>query len=283
MTQEEDEDDDGDSTDDRAATRLGAALERPSMALAPREAGLHLWPHDSIGSVNERTSASRWVETTRRSDAVTGAPATGLGGPPRRARVARHPPRDDPRPAGPPGDRPADLGLHRVRPVRRLAPRRPPGPDLRAAAAAARTAAARSRSSAAGPGMIGDPSGRSSERNLLDRDDARARTSTAIRGQLERFLDFTPGSGRGPASTTSTGSASCRSSTSCATPASTSRCRTCSPRTPSRCAWSAGSRSPSSATCSCSRTTSPTCTGRWASSCRWAAPTSGATSRPASS
>ena len=41
--------------------------------------------------------------------------------------------------------------------------------------------------------MIGDPSGRSTERNLLDRDDARRRTSAAIRGQLERFLDFAPG------------------------------------------------------------------------------------------
>ena len=64
---EDDEDDDGDSTDDRAAAPLRTPLERPSMALAPREAGLHLWPHDSIGGVNERSSASRWVETTRRS------------------------------------------------------------------------------------------------------------------------------------------------------------------------------------------------------------------------
>lgn len=44
-----------------------------------------------------------------------------------------------------------------------------------------------------GTGMIGDPSGRSSERNLLDRE-ALERYTTAIRGQLERFLDFTPGS-----------------------------------------------------------------------------------------
>ena len=45
-----------------------------------------------------------------------------------------------------------------------------------------------------GTGMIGDPSGRSTERNLLD-----ARTLEhnvlAIRGQLERFLDFSPGAG----------------------------------------------------------------------------------------
>jgi tyrosyl-tRNA synthetase len=45
-----------------------------------------------------------------------------------------------------------------------------------------------------GTGMIGDPSGRSSERNLLD-DATLAANVTAIRAQLERFLDFTPGSG----------------------------------------------------------------------------------------
>jgi tyrosyl-tRNA synthetase len=45
-----------------------------------------------------------------------------------------------------------------------------------------------------GTGMIGDPSGRSTERNLLDA--ATLETNVAgIRGQLERFLDFTPGSG----------------------------------------------------------------------------------------
>ena len=41
-------------------------------------------------------------------------------------------------------------------------------------------------------GMIGDPSGKSSERNLLDDDTIRA-NSAAIRAQLEHFLDFTPG------------------------------------------------------------------------------------------
>jgi tyrosyl-tRNA synthetase len=43
-----------------------------------------------------------------------------------------------------------------------------------------------------GTGMIGDPSGRSSERNLLDRETLEA-NAQAIRGQLERFLDFSPG------------------------------------------------------------------------------------------
>ena len=44
-----------------------------------------------------------------------------------------------------------------------------------------------------GTGMIGDPSGRSSERNLLDRETLEANVR-GIRGQLERFLDFSSGS-----------------------------------------------------------------------------------------
>ncbi|HEY8818451.1 MAG TPA: tyrosine--tRNA ligase, partial [Candidatus Limnocylindrales bacterium] len=44
-----------------------------------------------------------------------------------------------------------------------------------------------------GTGMIGDPSGRSAERNLLD-PETLERNVGAIRGQLERFLDFSPGS-----------------------------------------------------------------------------------------
>ena len=43
-----------------------------------------------------------------------------------------------------------------------------------------------------GTGMIGDPSGRSTERNLLDRDTLAANVA-AIRGQLGRFLDFGSG------------------------------------------------------------------------------------------
>jgi tyrosyl-tRNA synthetase len=45
-----------------------------------------------------------------------------------------------------------------------------------------------------GTGMIGDPSGTSSERNLLDRETLEANVG-AIRSQIERFLDFSPGSG----------------------------------------------------------------------------------------
>jgi len=43
-----------------------------------------------------------------------------------------------------------------------------------------------------GTGMIGDPSGKSSERVLLD-SAAIERNSAALKGQLERFLDFSPG------------------------------------------------------------------------------------------
>src|SRR4051812_2211627 len=45
-----------------------------------------------------------------------------------------------------------------------------------------------------GTGMIGDPSGTSAERNLLDRD-ALAANVASIRGQLERFLDFSEAAG----------------------------------------------------------------------------------------
>src|SRR4029078_12553922 len=43
-----------------------------------------------------------------------------------------------------------------------------------------------------GTGMIGDPSGRSAERNLLDRETLEANV-VGLRGQLVWFLDFTPG------------------------------------------------------------------------------------------
>ncbi|HEV7809577.1 MAG TPA: tyrosine--tRNA ligase [Candidatus Limnocylindrales bacterium] len=45
-----------------------------------------------------------------------------------------------------------------------------------------------------GTGMIGDPSGRSAERNLLDRETLEANVAS-IRSQLERFLDFDGASG----------------------------------------------------------------------------------------
>src|SRR3954451_11842895 len=45
-----------------------------------------------------------------------------------------------------------------------------------------------------GTGMIGDPSGTSSERNLLDRATLEANVGS-IRTQLERFLDFSASAG----------------------------------------------------------------------------------------
>jgi tyrosyl-tRNA synthetase len=45
-----------------------------------------------------------------------------------------------------------------------------------------------------GTGMIGDPSGRSDERKLLDREALEANVAS-MRGQLERFLDFGPSAG----------------------------------------------------------------------------------------
>ena len=61
------EDDEEDLPEGRSGPSLRSALERLSTALAPREGGLHLWPHDSIGGVNERSAASRLVETPRRA------------------------------------------------------------------------------------------------------------------------------------------------------------------------------------------------------------------------
>jgi tyrosyl-tRNA synthetase len=49
-----------------------------------------------------------------------------------------------------------------------------------------------------GTGMIGDPSGRSTERNLLDRATLEHNVGS-LRAQLERFLDFSPGAGGGGA------------------------------------------------------------------------------------
>jgi hypothetical protein len=52
-------------TDGRAGPSWGSTLERSSMALASRETGLHLRPHDSIGGVSERMAAISEVETAR--------------------------------------------------------------------------------------------------------------------------------------------------------------------------------------------------------------------------
>ena len=167
------------------------------MALAPREAGLHLWPHDSIGGVNERSElASR---SSRRLDARPcdgdDPAAVRARRPARRARAgAGSSHATTPGLAGPPGDRPPDRRLQRLRPVGRLAPRRPPGPDLRAAPPPApRRAAGRAR-------RRRDGDDRRPVGPLVRAEPARPRrrsrrTSPRIRGQLERFLDFSPGAG----------------------------------------------------------------------------------------
>ena len=77
-----------------------------------------------------------------------------------------------------------------------------------------------------GTGMIGDPSGRSSERNLLDRESLEANVAS-IRSQLERFLDFArrPSAAR-RGQQPRLARARSAFSNSCATWASTSRSRT---------------------------------------------------------
>ena len=69
--EQDQEDDGGDPSEHGSRAPLAVDVRAPAVALAPREAGLHLWPHDSIGGVNERSSArtlaSHRVETTRRA------------------------------------------------------------------------------------------------------------------------------------------------------------------------------------------------------------------------
>jgi tyrosyl-tRNA synthetase len=70
-------------------------------------------------------------------------------------------------------------------------------------------------------GMVGDPSGKKSERNLLD-EDALRHNEACIKAQLERFLDFEIPPTRHNSSTTTTGSRTWASCTSSARWASTS-------------------------------------------------------------
>ena len=134
-------------------------------------------------------------------------------------------------------------------------------------------------------GMVGDPSGRSEERNLLDREHAARPTSPASRPSSsasstsrraaepgrpgrQRRLDRADRRARVPP-----------------------RRRQARHRQPDagqgvgadpHGAATRASPTPSSATCSCRPTTSGGCTSTRAASSRWAAPTSGATSPPAS-
>ncbi len=69
-------------------------------------------------------------------------------------------------------------------------------------------------------GMVGDPSGKSAERNLLG-DEELAANVAAIRSQFLRFLDFGPGPRAPCSSTTRIGRTASAISNSCATSAST--------------------------------------------------------------
>jgi tyrosyl-tRNA synthetase len=73
-----------------------------------------------------------------------------------------------------------------------------------------------------GTGLIGDPSGKSAERQLLTRD-AVEHNVERQRLIFERLLDFSGSRRRRCFTTTSTGSVSCRLSRRCAMSASTSR------------------------------------------------------------
>ena len=134
-------------------------------------------------------------------------------------------------------------------------------------------------------GMVGDPGGRSEERNLLDLATLRAQHRGASRParRLPRLRTGpVPGDARRQRRLDRAGAAC---STSCATSASTSRVNqmvakeSVRPRHGER---RTASPTPSSATCSSRPSTSGGSTSTTASSCRWAAPTSGATSPPAS-
>ena len=251
------------------------------MALAPRETGLHLRPHDSIGGVNNGVAPPPLVETARRREPVTDArrrPAGLLDELEWRGILHG----DDTGIARPPGDRRPIAGYIGFDPSGAVAPHRSSRADLRAApAAAVRRPAGRPRRRrdrddrrSVGPLERAEPAGPRDARAQRRGDPRPARAvPRLLAGRARRGAGQQPRLARRAVG----------SSTSCATPASTSRSRTCWPRTRSRCGSSAACPSPSSATCSCRPTTSPTCTGRWASSCRWAARTSGATSPPASS
>ena len=130
-----------------------------------------------------------------------------------------------------------------------------------------------------GTGMVGDPSGRSSERNLQSFDAIEANVAS-MRPQLERMLDFDGPNGA-----------------SMANNAALAGAHQAAGLPPGRrqalhdpvhaleglgpdAARAAACRSPSSATCSSRPPTSSTSSGPWTASSRWAARTSGATSPP---
>ena len=134
-----------------------------------------------------------------------------------------------------------------------------------------------------GTGMIGDPSGRSAERNLLSRD-AGHREHRVDPGPARALPRLQPGSRPGPRRrqprlARHDGDARVPARRRQALHDPVHAGQGLGPASASR----PGCRTPSSATCSSRRPTSCTSTASSASSSRPAAPTSGATSRPASS
>ena len=193
----------------------------------------------------------------------------------------RLPPGRDARPRRAPAPGP-DHRLRRVRPDRRLAPRRQPGagdgPGL---------AAARGHTPIAlvggGTGMVGDPSGKRQRAPGARRSSRSTATPSAIGRPAPRFLRVR-GRQRGPAPQQR------RLAARPPPDGVPARHRQALHRqlhaaegVGAEPDGDAGSRTPSSATCWSRRTTTGTCSTPRAASSRWAAATSGATSRPASS
>jgi len=128
-----------------------------------------------------------------------------------------------------------------------------------------------------GTGMIGDPSGKSAERQLITREQV-AENVRGVRGQLERFLDF---QGPNAARVVDNGDwllpldaiAFMRDVGKHFTVNYMLQRRACK----HGCRARAGSVTPSSATCFCRRTTTWSSTGARESRCRWVGATSGGT------
>ena len=137
-------------------------------------------------------------------------------------------------------------------------------------------------------GLVGGSTGSSVTRSPTAERTLNTRETVAewvgyLQSQVSKFLSF-EGTTPRDSSTTWTGPRRCRPSTSCATSASTTASARCSRRMPSARASTPtrASATRSSATRSCRGSTSASCTSTTAACCRPAAPTSGATSRAAS-
>ena len=136
-----------------------------------------------------------------------------------------------------------------------------------------------------GTGMIGDPSGKSEERNLLSAEQLDANRA-GIAAQISPLLDIdaggrTPGRRRHPGRQRRVAGYAPACSSSCATSESCSASTRWSARTRSGPGWRVASRAsplPSSATCCCRPGISCSCTTATAASCSSAAATNGATS-----